>query len=172
MLILLLMLVLGLIAAVGGLMACLFPKRWERVTELISFSDHWTVPASNRSRLRPVLRIANRVAGIPIFVAGCWFCYVALSSIYAILVAHKEAREVAGGGDLASSPMPVGNVFSFLMMAIGGFMVLAPATATRVFERVWISPRSVAPSAARTVHLVVRLAGFAVLALAILFRLH
>lgn len=172
MLILLLMLVLGLIAAVGGLMGCFFPKQWERVIELISFADRWTVPASNRSRLRPVLRIANRIAVIPIFVVGCWFCYVAVSAIYAILVGHKATQQVAAGrGLLANSPMPVGNVFSFLMMAIGGSMVVVPGIATQVFEKISPSPRSVAPSAARRVHLVVRLAGLALLALAILFRI-
>ena len=81
MLILLMMLLIGLLAGIWGFMMCFLPARWERLTEAIGGpTPRWMYPGPKR--LAPIMRLVSRAAGMVICLGGCWFAYLAGSSIY------------------------------------------------------------------------------------------
>ena len=84
MLMLLMMLLMGLLAAVWGFLACFLPARWERLTEAIGGpTPRWMYPGPRS--LAPIMKAVSRAAGMAICIAGCWFSYVAASGIYRFL---------------------------------------------------------------------------------------
>jgi hypothetical protein len=172
MLILVLMLVIGLFAAIWGFLMCFLPTQWDRLTEAISFAPHWTQPSTKR--LNPATRFVNRIAGLAIFGVGSWFTYFAVSEIYLVLMRHAAITPAAPiSGTTARQPMPLAIVaLSAFVIAAGVLMALFPAQAITVLERVWPSGRSMKPSAAPKVNLFVRLCGifFAFLAMMSLIR--
>jgi len=95
MLILVMMLLIGLSAGVWGFMMCFLPARWDRLTEAMTFAGRWAVPAPKR--LRPLIQLGNRVAGLMILAAGCWFAYVAASEIYLVLAGHAVIHTLSKG---------------------------------------------------------------------------
>ena len=168
MLILILMLLIGLAAAVWGFLMCFVPARWERLTEVITVADHWTVPAAKQ--LHPIVRFGNRAAGFVICVVGCWFVYIAASKIYLVFTGQAVIHSaIPSTGTTPDASTPVGNVFSLLVIALGVLMFLVPAKAMLVFERVWPATRSVSQSTAPKVGLVIRIVGAALAFLGVVF---
>ncbi len=157
MLILVMMLVMGLAAGVWGFMMCVLPARWDKLTGSIGVANRWT--EGDPMRLHPLMRFGNRVAGLAIFVVGCWFAYVAASRIYLVLAGHATTRMAQVGGSISSSPTPALNALSLLIIAVGVFMAVFPGKAVVVFQCFWPVGRTVKPSAAPRVMLFVRLAG-------------
>ena len=173
MLILVLMVVIGLFAAIWGFLMCFLPTQWDRLTEAISFAPHWTQPSTKR--LNPAIRFINRIAGFAIFGVGSWFTYFAASEIYLVLMGRAAIIPSAPiSRATATQPMPMVIVaLSAFVLAAGILMGLFPAQAIAVLERVWPSGRSMAPSAAPKAMLFVRLCGlfFAFLAMMFLIRI-
>jgi hypothetical protein len=165
------MLLIGLLAGAWGFLMCFFPTRWDKLTRSISFADRWTEPGAKR--LHPLLRFGNRVAGLIILAVGCWFAYLAASEIYLVLTGRGTTHAVAPvSGTLPTPPGPQATAFSIFVIIAGIFMAVFPAKALVVFERIWPAGRSVIPSAAPMVILVLRLTGvfFAFLAVMSLIR--
>jgi len=171
MLILVMMLLIGLFAGVWGFLMCFFPARWDKLTEAISFAGRWTEPSPKR--LHPLLRLGNRIAGLPILAVGCWFAYMAASEIYLVLTGRATTHTLTPrSGTRRNTPTPEITAFSVLVIVVGILMAVFPAKALAVFERVWPTGRSVTPSAAPKVILFLRLFGvlFAFLAFMSLVR--
>jgi hypothetical protein len=165
MLILVLMLLMGLFAGLWGSLMCFFPARWDKLTEAISFAGRWTEPS--QKRLHPLLRFGNRIAGLVILAVGCWFAYMAASEIYLVLAGRATNQPVHPvSGAFPNSPAPGITALSIFVVLAGILMVVFPAKAVAVFERVWPAGRLITPSAAPKVMLTVRLCGvfFAILA--------
>jgi hypothetical protein len=158
MLILVMMLLIGLFAGVWGFMMCLFPARWGRLTEAMTFAGRWTAPSPKR--MHALVRFGNRVAGLAIFAVGCWFAYVAASEIYLVLTGRAVSHIAAPvSGALSNSPTPALNALSVLVIVAGILMAVFPAKAVALFEQIWPAGRAVTPSAAPKIMLFVRLCG-------------
>jgi hypothetical protein len=171
MLMLLMMLLIGLFAGVWGFLMCFFPARWDKLTEAISFAGRWTEPSPKR--LHPLLRFGNRIGGLAILAVGCWFAYMAASEIYLALTGRATTLTLPPtSGTLPNTPTPGITALSIFVVIAGILMAVFPAKALAVFEHVWPAGRSVTPSAAPKVMLVLRLCGvfFAVLAFMSLFH--
>ena len=171
MLLLIMMLLMGLAAGVCGFMACFLPARWYRLTELISFADRWT--ESSPKRLHPVVRFLNRVSGLVIFAVGCWFVYMAGTEIWLVHAGQATSPVLhPASGEPHSTPTPGITALSIFVVVAGILMAVFPAKALAVFGHVWPVGRSVTPSAAPRVMLVLRLCGvfFAFLAFMSLFH--
>jgi hypothetical protein len=82
MLLLVMMLLVGLFAAIWGFLACFFPARWHRLVEVLSFGADWTMLSSPPKFLSKTVKLGQQAAGFVIFLTGCWFAYVAASAIY------------------------------------------------------------------------------------------
>jgi hypothetical protein len=170
MVILVLMLLIGLFAGVWGFTTCFLPAQWDRLTEVTSFADRWTVPSSKR--LRPIIRMCNRATGMVICIVGCWFTYVAASDIYEVFTGQAIIhRAPLSSGSPPNSPTTVGNVFSLLMIIIGVTMAIIPIKAVKALDNVWPAERSVKLPAPK-IMLLVRVVGaiFALLATMFLVR--
>lgn len=171
MLILVMMLLIGLVASVWGFLMCFFPGRWDRLTEVMSFTGRWTEASPKRPH--PLIRFGNRVAGLVILAVGCWFAYVAASEIYLVLKGRTVSHGAAPVSEaLPNSPTPALTALSIFVIVAGILMAAFPAKAMAAFERVWPSRRSVTPAAASKVMVFVRLSGviFALLAIMSLTR--
>ena len=169
--ILVLMLLIGLFAGVWGLMACFFPERWDRLTETISFADRWSEAGPRRRH--PLLRVGQFVGGLVTCAVGCWFAYMAASEIYLVLTGRATTHTLPpASGTLPNTPAPGITALSIFVVVAGILMAVFPAKALAVFGHVWPAGRSVTPSAAPKVMLVLRLCGvfFAVLAFMSLFH--
>ncbi len=162
--ILVLMLSVGLIAAIWGFMACFMPAQWYKLTEAMGFADRWTVRTHNR--LNPFLSFGNRVAGLVIFAGGSWFTYLAARGIYRVLVGGAVIRPARASGTLASSPTTALTVLSVLMLLAGALMTAFPAKTLALCARAWPG-RSAKSSVDPKVVLFVRLFGAALALLAI-----
>ena len=165
MLILVAMLLMGLLAGVWGFMMCFFPAQWDRLTRAMSFADHWTEPSPKRLHL--LVRIGNRFAGFIIFAVGCWFAYVAVSKIVAVLSGRAASQPLHSVvGTLPNTPAPGITALSIIVIVAGILMAALPAKAISIFERFWPAGRSVSQSSASKVMFFVRLSGtiFALLA--------
>ena len=75
MLILVMMLLVGLFAAVWGFMACFLTEQWDRLTETISFADRWSEAGPRRRNL--LMRAGQCAGGLVTYAVGCWFVYIA-----------------------------------------------------------------------------------------------
>lgn len=171
MLILVIMVLLGLFASVWGFMMCFLPARWDRLTEAMSFAGRWTEPSPKR--VNPFIRFVNRAAGLVIFAGGCWFAYMAASEIYLVLTGHATSHPVHSvSGALPNTPTPAATALTVFMIVAGVLMAVFPAKAMAVFERVWPTGRTVTPSAAPKVMLVVRLCGVFFAFLAVMSLIH
>jgi len=171
MLLLTCMLVIGLLAAIWGFMACFLPAQWDRLTEKMSFADHWS--EASPKRLHPIIRFGNRLAGLVIFCGGCWFVYVAISKIYLVLTGRAAMHTAAPtSGALPNSSTPALNALPVFMIVAGIVMIIFPGKAVAVFGRFWPAGRSVKPSAAPKVMLFVRLFGAGLTLLAIMSLIH
>lgn len=171
MLILVMMLLIGLFAGVWGFLMCFFPARWYKFTEAMSFAGRWTEPSPKR--LHPLLRFGNRIGGLAILAVGCWFAYMAGSEIYLVLTGRATTHTLPPtSGTLPNTPAPGITALSIFVVVAGILMAVFPAKALAVFGHVWPAGRSVTPSAAPKVMLVLRLCGvfFAVLAFMSLFH--
>ena len=162
MLILVLMLLIGIFAAIWGFMACFLPVQWDRLTQKISFAENWSEASPKRQHpvFRLVMRLGQSAGGLVICAVGCWFAYLAASGIYRVLAGRATthtAPPVAGA--LSNSPTPALNALSAFVIIAGVLMAVFPAKAVAVFEHIWPAGRSVAPSAAPKVMLFVRLSG-------------
>ena len=171
MLILVMMLIIGLFAGAWGFMACFLPARWDRLTEAMSSAGRWTEPRSKRPH--PFIRFINRLAGLPICAVGCWFAYIAASEIYLELTGRATSRTTPPiRGTLPNSPTPGVTALSVFVIVAGILMAIFPAKALAVLERVWPARRSVKPSAAPRVGLVIRLSGLFFAFLALMSLMH
>jgi len=173
--ILVLMLLIGISAGIWGFMACFLPAQWNRLTEKISFADHWSEASPKRQHplIRLVMRLGQSAGGLVICAVGCWFAYLAASGIYRVLTGRATihtAPPVAGA--LPNTPMPGVTALSVFVIVAGILMAAFPAKALAVFERVWPAGRSVTPSAAPKVMLFVRLCGVFFAFLALMSLLH
>lgn len=171
MLILVMMLLIGLFAGVWGFLMCFFPARWDKLTETMSFAGRWTEPSAKR--LHPLLRFGNRIGGLAILAVGCWFAYMAGSEIYLVLTGRATTHTLPPtSGTLPNTPAPGITALSIFVVVAGILIAVFPAKALAVFGQVWPAGRSVTPSAAPKVMLVLRLCGvfFAVLAFMSLFH--
>src|SRR5437763_3897508 len=83
MMILVTMFLLGLFGAIWGFMACFMPAQWDRLTEVVSFADRWSVPSPKRRH--PLMSAGQCAGGLVICVVGCWFAYLGGSGIYRVL---------------------------------------------------------------------------------------
>jgi hypothetical protein len=169
MLILAMMLLIGLFVGVSGFMACFLPAQWDRLTEKISFADHWSEASPKRPHplIRLVMRLGQCVGGLVTCVVGCWFAYLAAFGIYRVLTGQAVIQAAPISGALPNTPTPALTALSVFVIVVGILMAVFPAKAVAVFERSWPAGRSVKRSAAPKVMLFVRLAGviFAFLAL-------
>jgi len=172
MLILVLMLVIGLFAAIWGFLMCFLPTQWDRLTEAISFASHWTQPSTRR--LNPATQFVNQIAGFAIFGVGSWFTYAAVSEIYLVLIRHKAIIPAPPiSGTTARQPMPMAIVALAAFVIVAGVsMALFPAQAITILQRLWPSGRSMTQSAAPKVKLFVRLCGIFFAFLAMMSLLH
>jgi hypothetical protein len=171
MLILLLMLLLGLLASVWGFMACFLPEQWDRLTETISFADRWSEAGPRRRN--PLMRAGQCIGGLVTCAVGCWFAYIAASEIFLVLTGRATTHRLSPtSGTLPNTPAPGITALSIFVVVAGILMAVFPAKALAVFEHVWPAGRSVTPSAAPKVMLVLRLCGvfFAFLAFMSLFH--
>lgn len=82
---LIMMLLLGLFAAIWGFLACFFPVRWRQLVDFFSFGADWSVLSSPPKFLTKTVNGISRAAGFIIFLVGCWFVYMASSLIYSEL---------------------------------------------------------------------------------------
>ncbi len=167
MLILVLMLLIGLCAGIWGFLMCFFPAQWDKLTEAMSFAGRWTEPSPKP--VHTLLRFGNRIASLVILAVGWWFTYMAASEIYLVLTGRGRAASQPvhpGSRALPNFPSPEIIVLSIFVVVAGILMAIFPAKAVAVFERVWPAGRSITPSAAPKVMLIVRLCGvfFAILA--------
>ena len=167
MLILVGMLLMGLLAAVWGFLMCFLPKRWERLIGAVSVSDRWTV--ASPKRLHRVLKLGNRIAGMAILVAGCYFTYVAASEMYLVFARRAAIHPVTTAtGGFSHTPSPVLTVFSLFIVAAGVLMALFPAKAVTIFNHFWPSGRSIKPLAFPKIAMFVRIFGIALAFMAIM----
>lgn len=170
-LVLVMMLLIGLLAGVWGLLMCFFPARWDKLTEAIGVASRWTEPSPRR--LHPLLRFGNRIGGLVILAVGCWFAYMAASEIYLVLTGRAANYRMPPASEtLSSTPAPGITALSFLVVAAGILMAVFPAKALAVFGHIWPAGRSVTPSAAPKVTLVLRLCGVFFAALALMSLIH
>ena len=170
-----LMLLIGGLAAFWGFVACFFPARWDRFTERISFADRWSdaVPRRQHPFARFVLRLGQRVGGLATCAVGCWFAYIAASEIYLVLTRRAVSHlATPASGTLPSTPAIGATALAVFMIVAGILMIVFPAKAIKVFERLWPSGRSVKPSAAPKVMLFVRVVGAFFAFLAIMSLVH
>jgi hypothetical protein len=86
--ILVMMLLIGLFAAVWGFMACFLPERWDRLTETISFADRSSETGPRRRN--PLMRVGQFAGGLVTCAVGCWFAYMAGSEIYLVLTGRRR----------------------------------------------------------------------------------
>lgn len=169
--ILVMMLLIGLFAAVWGFLMCFLPARWDKLTEAMSFAGRWTEPSPKP--LHRLIRFGHRVAGLVILAVGSWFAYMAASEIYLVLTGRAMPHTVPPvTGALPNTPTPGVTALSIFVIVAGILMAAFPAKAVTVFERVWPAGRSVAPSAAPKVMLFVRLCGVFFAFLALMSLLH
>jgi hypothetical protein len=171
MLILVMMLLIGLFAAVWGFLACFFPEQWDRLTESISFADRWSVAGPRRRN--PLMRVGQCAGGLVTCAVGCWFAYMAGSEIYLVLTGRATTHTLPPtSGTIPNTPATGITALSIFVVVAGILMAVFPAKALAVFGHVWPAGRSVTPSAAPKVLLVLRLCGvfFAVLAFMSLFH--
>jgi hypothetical protein len=134
----------------------------------------WSLdPEPSPKRLHPLLRFGNRIGGLAILAVGCWFAYMAASEIYLVLTGRATTHTLPpASGTLPNTPAPGITALSIFVVVAGILMAVFPAKALAVFGHVWPAGRSVTPSAAPKVMLVLRLCGvfFAVLAFMSLFH--
>src|SRR5437016_5658383 len=120
------MLLIGLFAGVWGFMMCFLPARWDRLTEAMSFAGRWTEPSPKRAN--PLIRFVNRVAGLAILAAGCWFAYMAASEIYLVLTGRVTPHTVPPAtGALPNTPTPGVTALSVFVIVAGILMAAFPA---------------------------------------------
>ena len=144
MLILVMMLLVGLFAAVWGFMACFLPEQWDRLTESISFADRWS-EAGPRSR-HPLMRVGQFAGGLVTCAVGCWFAYIAASEIYLVLSGRATTHALPPtSGTLPNTSTPGITALSVFMIVAGVLMAVFPGKAVAVFERVWPTGRTVTP---------------------------
>jgi len=79
---LIMMMLLGSFGALWGFLACFFPRRWHRLVEFLSFGADWSALSSPPRFLIKPFNALSRAAGFIIFLVGCWFVYIAASSMY------------------------------------------------------------------------------------------
>lgn len=173
--ILVLMLLIGILAAIWGFMACFLPVQWGRLTQRISFAEHWSEASPKRQHpvIRLVMRLGQSAGGLVICAVGCWFAYLAASGIYRVLTGRATTHTAPSvAGALRNTPTPALNALSAFVIVAGVVMAVFPAKAVAVFEYVWPAGRSVAPSAAPKVMLFVRLCGLFFAFLALMSLLH
>jgi hypothetical protein len=172
--VLILMLLIGLLAAVWGFIACFLPSQWNRLQEKISFADQWSEssPEPQHPLIRVVMRIGQSIGGLAICAVGCWFTYLAASGIYRRLTGQAIVPAAPVSGTLPNTPAPAATALTVFMIVAGVLMAVFPAKAVAVFERVWPVGRRVTPSAAPKVTLIVRLCGVFFAFLAIMSLIH
>lgn len=172
--VLILMLLLGLLAAVWGFMACFLPSQWNQLQEKMSFADQWSEssPKPQHPLIRVGMRIGQFIGGLATCAVGCWFTYLAASGIYRRLTGQAVIHAAPVSGALPNSPAPAATALTVFMIVAGILMAVFPAKAVAVFERVWPAGRTVSPSAAPKVMLAVRLCGVFFAFLALMSLLH
>ena len=144
MLILLLVLLMGLFAAVWGFMACFLPSQWNRFSDTISLADRWSesIPERRHPLIRLVRRLAECIGGLGVCAVGCWFTYLAGSSIYRRLTGQGGiprapiSPEAPVSGTLPNTPAPAATALAVFMILAGVLMAIFPEKAVAVFERV------------------------------------
>jgi len=171
MLILTSMLLIGLLAAAWGFLVCFLPARWDRLNEVISFADTWTVPSPKRSNL--IARLCSRAVGFVIFAAGCWFSYEAGSEMCRVLTRQDSMHPIAPlGASSTALASPVLTTFLVFMITLGVLMAIFPTKAMKIFERVWPVGRSIRPSAAPKISLFLRFFGGVLAFMAVMSLMH
>ena len=171
MLILASMLVIALLGAAWGFLACFLPAKWDRLNEAISFANHWT--EASPKRLHPIIKFGNRTVGFVIFSVGSWFSYVAVSEMYLVLTGQSTVHSVVrSNSSLPNSPSPILTAFSVFMIIIGLLMIVFPAKAMMLVEHVWPTGRSISRSATPKIALLVRLFGAVLTFMAIMSLIH
>ena len=119
------------------------------------------------------MRLGQCIGGLAVCAVGCSFAYMAASEIYLVLTGRATTHPVPpASGTLPNTPAPGITALSIFVGVAGILMAVFPAKALAVFGYVWPAGRSVTPSAAPKVMLVLRLCGvfFAVLAFMSLFH--
>jgi hypothetical protein len=169
--ILVMSLLLGLVVAAWGFMACFLPERWQRVTAAMGFIRRWTY--SQPTRLDSFLRLANRALGFVFLVAGLGFAYLGGLETFRVLTGrgtiHPVSRAETGPPNSSTLPLTVLSVF---MLVLGSLMAGFPEGAMFIFGRFWPPWRSVPPAYARRVRLYIRLSGVVIALLAAMSLTH
>lgn len=159
MIIALVVVVVGTIAACSGFVACFTPELWEWLRRKIDLTENGREPGVQVSD--GVRTFGSRVSGFVIFSVGCWLAYVGGSTTYRLVTGQATFHALSRTAETPSTKgiPPALNALAVVVTIAGLLMAVFPSRALPLIVHLWPGGKTMPPNTNPTIKILVRSAG-------------